>query len=71
MLPMAVSTFFIFKKNWLKDHTPSPTNDTQIREFMEKTFNFRRFQIRTILRNATRIIQNYPRFIDFQLGSLV
>ncbi len=65
------SSTFTPQVNWLKSHPSSPVNAATIRDFMTKTFGYRRHLLATTLTSATQILQHCPRFVDFEYGSLV
>ncbi|XP_045034574.1 uncharacterized protein LOC123475647 [Daphnia magna] len=57
--------------SWLKVHGPSITNKAKIHEYMESTFDYREQQISVTLTSASQIFEEYPRYVDFENGSLI
>ena len=56
----------------MKDSVVNTVNKATIVQYMETTFTFRRLQIETKkFKTATDILEEYPRFVDFDNGSLV
>lgn len=55
----------------MKSHPPGGENDSVIKEYMKTTFGYRQKQIRTSLTEPGLVMAEYPRFKDFQNGSLV
>lgn len=49
----------------------SITNKAKIHEYMESTFDYREQQISVTLTSASQIFEEYPRYVDFENGSLV
>ncbi|KAK4008302.1 hypothetical protein OUZ56_013445 [Daphnia magna] len=60
-----------FKVEWLKSHPPGGDNDTVIIEYSKATFGYRQKEIKQTLTEPGLIMKEYPRFKDFQNGSLV
>ncbi|EFX66686.1 hypothetical protein DAPPUDRAFT_262737 [Daphnia pulex] len=56
---------------WLKSHPPGGDNDTVIIEYSKATFGYRQKEIKQTLTEPGLIMKEYPRFKDFQNGSLV
>ncbi|XP_032784639.1 uncharacterized protein LOC116922348 isoform X2 [Daphnia magna] len=54
----------------MKSHPPGGENDSVIEEYMKATFGYRQKQIRTSLTEPGLVMAEYPRFKDFQNGSL-
>lgn len=47
-------------------------NKSTIADYMVDTFHYRRLQIDSrILKTATDILEEYPRFVDYENGALV
>ncbi|XP_045035666.1 uncharacterized protein LOC123476845 [Daphnia magna] len=59
-----------FKVEWLKSHPPGGDNDTVIIEYSKATFGYRQKEIKQTLTEPGLIMKEYPRFKDFQNGSL-
>jgi hypothetical protein len=55
----------------LKSHPPGGDNDTVIIEYSKATFGYRQKEIKQTLTEPGLIMKEYPRFKDFQNGSLV
>jgi hypothetical protein len=55
----------------MKNHPPGGDNDTVIEEYMKATFGYRQKQIKNSLTEPGLVMKEYPRFKDFQNGSLV
>lgn len=55
----------------MKSHPPGEENDPVIEEYMKTTFGYRQEQIRASLTEPGLVMAEYPRFKDFQNGSLV
>ncbi|XP_045029979.1 uncharacterized protein LOC116933442 [Daphnia magna] len=49
----------------------SITNKAKIHEYMESTFDYREQQISVTLTSASQIFEEYPRYVDFENGSLI
>ncbi|KAK4006713.1 hypothetical protein OUZ56_011871 [Daphnia magna] len=59
-----------FKVEWLKSHPPGGDNDTVIIDYSKATFGYRQKEIKQTLTEPGLIMKEYPRFKDFQNGSL-
>lgn len=56
----------------MRTHPPSTINRPTIFEYMEETFYYRESQMsKGVLVDATAVIEEYPRFIDYDSGKLV
>ena len=55
----------------MKNHPPGGDNDTVIEEYMKATFGYHQKQIKNSLTEPGLVMKEYPRFKDFQNGSLV
>jgi hypothetical protein len=64
--------FILFEKvAWLKSTGIFLETKQQIRTFMDATYKFRLQQIEDTLFNPTLIMEEYPKFKDFEQGELV
>ena len=55
----------------MKDHVSNSVNKKNICEYMAATFQYRRYQIDKVLTDSTKLLEEYPRFVDYDNGMLV
>ncbi len=67
-----IEIFFLFiKVAWLQNCGVFMENKSKIMQYMDETYQYRKYQIANVLLTPTAIVTEFPRFLDVDFGRLV
>ena len=67
-----IEIFVLFiKVAWLQNCGVFMENKSKIMQYMDETYEYRKYQIANVLLTPTAIVTEFPRFLDVDFGRLV